>query len=177
MASLLGSLGTQLDDESLRTFLCEAAGIVNSRPLAVDTLADVNSLKPISPNSFLTMKSSVLVPTGNFKDDQMYTRRRWRIVQYLSEQFWYRWKREYIQNLQVRSKWCKPKRNFAIGDIVLLVDDTAPHNDWRVCRVNQIFRGKDDLVRSVELVLGNRTLNNRGLPVSTSSVLKRSVHK
>ena len=76
MASLLGSLGTQLDDESLRTFLCEATGIVNSRPLAVDTLADVNSLKPISPNSILTMKSSVLVPLpGNFEDDQMYTRR------------------------------------------------------------------------------------------------------
>ncbi len=178
MSSLLSSLGTQLDDESLRTFLCEAAGIVNSRPLSVDTLADVNSPKPISPNSILTMKSSVILPPpGNFEEEQTYTKRRWRTVQYLSEQFWRRWRKEYIQNLQVRSKWCKPMRNYAIGDIVFLTDVSVPRCDWKVCKVIEAYAGTDGLVRSVKLLVGNKSLDQKGKPRSAASVLQRSVHK
>ena len=178
MSSLLGSLGSQLDDESLRTFLSEAAGIINSRPLSVDSLADANSVKPITPNSLLTMKTSVVVPPiGNFESDQVYAKRRWRVVQYLAEQFWYRWRKEYIHNLQVRSKWCKPKRNFAVGDIVYLTDDLLPRCDWRVCRVQEVYPGSDGIVRSIKLVVGNKNLNAKGVPVSSQSVLCRSVHK
>ena len=47
---LLGSQGYQLDDESFRTFLCEAANVVNSRPLTVETLNDPTSKQPLTPN-------------------------------------------------------------------------------------------------------------------------------
>ena len=152
--------------------------IINSRPLSVDSLADANSVKPITPNSLLTMKTSVVVPPiGNFESDQVYAKRRWRVVQYLAEQFWYWWRKEYIHNLQVRSKWCKPKRNFAVGDIVYLTDDLLPRCDWRVCRVQEVYPGSDGIVRSIKLVVGNKNLNAKGVPVSSQSVLCRSVHK
>ena len=38
LSVLLDQHGSQLDDESLRTFMTEAESIVNGRPLAVDTL-------------------------------------------------------------------------------------------------------------------------------------------
>ena len=38
--ALLRNNGTQLDDESLRTLMCEAEAIVNGRPLTVDSLND-----------------------------------------------------------------------------------------------------------------------------------------
>ena len=50
MATLLHHHGSQLDDECLRTFLYEAAAIVNSRPLTVGTLNDPLTSPPLSPN-------------------------------------------------------------------------------------------------------------------------------
>ena len=43
LASLLQDNGQQLDDESLRTLMCEAEAIVNSRPLTVTQLTDPDS--------------------------------------------------------------------------------------------------------------------------------------
>ena len=48
--SLLVSQGTQLDDECLRTLMCETANIVNSRPLTLVTLNDPTAPEPITPN-------------------------------------------------------------------------------------------------------------------------------
>ena len=45
-ASLMDHPGLQPDDESLRTLVCEAAVIVNSRSLSVDNLNDPKSLEP-----------------------------------------------------------------------------------------------------------------------------------
>ena len=59
--------GSQLDDECLHTFLCEAAAIINSRPLSVNNLADPDNFMPISPSYFLTMKPSIVMSLpGNF---------------------------------------------------------------------------------------------------------------
>ena len=54
LSALLQSNGSQLDDESLRTLMCEAESIVNSRPLAIDTLSDPDALNPLTPNHLLT---------------------------------------------------------------------------------------------------------------------------
>ncbi len=62
MDGLLNQFGRQLTDESLRTLLCEAACIINSRPLTVKNLSDVNSPLPLSPNSLLTQKTQLLLP-------------------------------------------------------------------------------------------------------------------
>ena len=55
MSTLLHQHASQLDDESLRTFLYEAAAIVNSRPLTIDSLNDPLSSPPLSPNLLLTI--------------------------------------------------------------------------------------------------------------------------
>ena len=54
--------GSQLDDESLRTFMCEAVGIINARPLTVDTLNDPLLLEPLVPTHLLMAKSRVVLP-------------------------------------------------------------------------------------------------------------------
>ena len=133
LSSLLFHHGLQLDDESLRTFMCETAAIVNSRPLSVQDLNDPMSLEPLSPNHLLTMKSKVILPPlGQFQRPDLYCRKRWRRVQYLANEFWSRWRKEYLQNLQVRSKWQGLKRNARVGDIVLIRDENLPRNQWRL---------------------------------------------
>ena len=112
LASLFNDCGKQLDDDSLRTLLTETASIMNSRPLTTENLNDPTSLPPITPNHLLTLKSSVVVPPpGSFQREDVYSRKRWRRVQYLANVFWSRWRKEYLHQLQQRQKWLRPKRN------------------------------------------------------------------
>ncbi len=125
LSSLIRDYGHALNDESLRTLMTEVECMVNSRPLTFPS-SDTRDLQPLTPNHILTMKSKVVMPPpGEFQKGDVYLRRRWRRVQYLANIFWTRWKKEYMQTLQERTKWNKPKRNFEIGDIVLVKDDNT----------------------------------------------------
>ena len=123
--------GVSLDEESLNTLFVEVEGIVNSRPLVVETI-NVNSQAALSPSHILTMKSKVVMPTpGMFGTPDLHCRIRWRRVQHISHKFWSRWRKEFLATLQDRQKWKAPLRNFRFGDIVILKEDTQC-NDWRL---------------------------------------------
>ncbi|XP_060586927.1 uncharacterized protein LOC132742506 [Ruditapes philippinarum] len=62
LSSLLYHHGAQHDDESLRTFMCETAAIINSRPLSPQNLNDPLSSEPLTSNHLLTMKLKLLLP-------------------------------------------------------------------------------------------------------------------
>src|SRR4029434_7397694 len=99
MSTVLAQCVGRLNDASLRTFFYEAMTIVNNRPLTVDGINDPKGLEPLTPNHLLTMKSFMsLPPPGVFVEEDLYMRKRWRQVQYLCEQFWGRWKKEYLAN-------------------------------------------------------------------------------
>lgn len=88
---LLDNHGCQLDGESLRTFLYEAAAVVNCRPLTVDNINDPLSTTPLTPNQLLTLKSKIILSQpGNFLREDLYSRKRWLRTQYLVDQFWSR---------------------------------------------------------------------------------------
>ena len=111
MNALMKEHGTQMDEEILRTFICEAEATVNNRPLTVETLNDPLSEPPLSPSMLLTGKTKlVLPPLGEFKGEDMYCKKKWRRTQHLVQEFWQRWSKEYLQQLQSRSKWTQPRR-------------------------------------------------------------------
>jgi hypothetical protein len=83
---------------------------------------DPRDLHALTPNHLLLTQSNQPLPPGVFSKADIYSKRRWRQVQYLVDIFWKRWIREYIPSLQRRQKWLQPKRNVTVGDIVLLVD-------------------------------------------------------
>lgn len=86
----------RLNDASLKTLLYEAMAIVNSRPLTVDNLNCPDSLQPLTPNHLINMKSNTaLLQPGTFSREDLYGTKRWHRAQFLSEQFWSRWKWEY----------------------------------------------------------------------------------
>jgi hypothetical protein len=73
LSSIMEDFGSQLDDETLRTFLCETMATVNSRPLTVTNLNDPLSPEPLIPNHLLTMKSKILLPPpGEFQKLDLY---------------------------------------------------------------------------------------------------------
>ena len=137
--------------------------IVNSRPLSVDNLNDPCGPEALTPNHLLTMKSKILMPfPGKFQSEDIYARKRWRRVQYLADQFWTRWKKVYLSNLQIRQKWNKTHRNVQIGDIVLLKDEDLVRCQWKLAKVVQTMPSQDNLVRKVRLLMADDTLTNKG---------------
>lgn len=177
LATLLCTLGKQLDDEALRTFICEVTAIVNSRPLSVENLNDPLS-QVLTPNHLLTMKSKIILPPpGKFIKPDLYVRKRWRRIQYLANKFWFRWRREYLNNLQSREKWVKKKRNLKVGDVVMIKDDNLSRNRWRLGRISKAHEDDDGLVRKVRLTVGSSDLDSKGVRTSKLIELDRPVHQ
>jgi hypothetical protein len=160
---LLDEFGTRLDDEALVTLFCEAESVVNSRPIT-PVSNDPNDLAALSPQQILTLRATDEVPSGQFEECDVYSRKRWKQVQYLSDLFWERWRREFLSAMQKRSKWQKVERNTRIGDVVLVTEPNLPRGQWALARVKEIERSRDGLVRSV--ILTTRT-----------GELRRPIHK
>ena len=59
---LLNNHGKNLDTESLQNSMVECEAILNSRPLTVDRIIDVNSPARLPPANILTMTSKVILP-------------------------------------------------------------------------------------------------------------------
>ena len=153
----------RLDDSSLRTLFYEDMAIVNARPLTVSDINDPTAMEPLTPNHISTMKPTIpLPPPGKFITEDMYLRKRWRRMQYLSEQFWSCWKQEYVRNITQRQKWHTPRRNIMVGDIVLIADQDMARNQWSMGRVFEVSKGTDGLVRRIKLHFRSRKIDNKG---------------
>ena len=148
---VLNSLGGQkgLKDKVLNTLFCEVEAIVNSRPITVVS-DNPDDMEALTPNHILMLRSGFSLPPGQFCIQDCY-KREWKHVQFLANQFWKRWLREYLPSLQMRQKWHKTTGNLAKGDIVTLVDEQSPRNMWSLGRIVRTIPGKDGLVRTVEV--------------------------
>ena len=150
-AMLLKIVRSQLTHELLVTLMAEVTGIVNSRPIATIP-SDTEEPQPLTPAMLLTMKTHPLAPTpGQFVRQDLYARNWWRKAQYLADQFWVRWRKEYVQNLQKRPKWTTHERNVSVGDVVLLKEVDAHRNDWPLGRIEEVTISSDGKVRRAKV--------------------------
>lgn len=127
LSALLEKNRSQLNDEALRTFMCEAEAAINSRPLTIDNTMSPVSLEALTPNHLLTMKTNVILPPPPpraFQDANQYSRKQWRRIQHLTNEFWTRWRKEFLHALQKQQKWVRPRRNLQIGDVIIKDDNT-----------------------------------------------------
>ena len=131
---------------------------------------DPNDPLPVTPYALLTLRDEpVSSPLNSTKKDLLsYGKARWRRVQYLADQFWSRWKADYISTLQTRSKWKKKTKNLKENDLVL-IKQSSHRNAWPMGRVTKCNRSKDGLIRSVVLTL-------RPLHDGAPRTLERSIH-
>ncbi|KAF7653239.1 hypothetical protein LDENG_00085720, partial [Lucifuga dentata] len=95
----------------------------------------------------------------------------------LAEQFWSRWKREYLSNIATRQCWHTPKRNLKVGDIVMEKAVDLLRNEWRLAKVVETVTDKDELVRRVKIRLGDQKMGRQGQHSGKPSVVERPVQK
>ena len=178
LTPLLVQNGNQLGDETFHTLMVEVENIVNSRPLSVIGINDPDFPEPLTPSHLLTLKPKLLLPPpGKFQQPDLYVRQRWRRVQHLANQFWLRWRKEFVQSLQGRGKWISPQRNFRKGDVVLVFTDNLQRNQWPLALVEDAIPSSDGLVRKVRLRMANKILDGKGKPKSTTTFLDRPINK
>lgn len=139
-----------LTHDVLATFMAEVSAIINARPI-VPVSSDSEAPEILSPSTLLTHK--VNPPTSftqNLSLKDIY-RNEWKRVQILSDQFWNKWRSEFLTTLQSRQKWAVEKPNLKEGDVVLMRDQDVARNQWPLARVVETFPSSDLKVRSVKV--------------------------
>jgi len=98
-------------------------------------------------------------------------------VQHLVNEFWSRWRKEYLVSLQQRQKWTYSRRNLRVDDIVIVKDDNAARNCWQLARVSATYPSLDGLVRKVQVALADSCLDKHGKRSAPLRYLERPVQK
>lgn len=68
-------------------------------------------------------------------------------AQYLAEELWSRWQREYLPLMNRRSKWLEERKPVAVGDLVY-VADSEKRRTWERGVIEEVFTGDDGRIRS-----------------------------
>eukprot|EP00102_Acyrthosiphon_pisum_P024198 XP_016661408.1 PREDICTED: uncharacterized protein LOC107884242 [Acyrthosiphon pisum] len=150
MKSLLRSVlcESYLTYEELCTILTRVEACLNSRPLTALS-SDPSDLLYITPAHFLIGDSLMSIPERDETNTPVNRLDRWRRVQQFSQILWKRWSREYLHQLQERSKWASEKGpKVDVGSVVLISEDNLPPLRWKIGRVREVTRGNDNIIRT-----------------------------
>jgi hypothetical protein len=150
LTALMNEQKVKLTNEALQTFLCEVESILNHRPLTPVT-DDPQDCDALTPNHLLLLNATNSFPPGLFSHHDSYHKRRWKQVQYLSDLFWQRWKREYLTTLQHRQKWQNPDERLKENDLVLVTDISLPRNQWPLGRIQEFVTSEDGRDRTAKV--------------------------
>ena len=103
-----------------------------------------------------------------------------------STQFFIRFRQEYLLSLSKLQHKQNANKELKIGDVVLLSDERRNRDDFPIGRITQVFRGSDNIIRSVELRLpakakttknADKTAANQILNVKKPTFIRRGVEK
>ena len=127
VSSLLRTHSRSLDEESLNNLFTEVKTIINSRPLVVETISDANCEVALSSKWWclhLVCLGHLICIAKNVGDKYSTS----------ATNIWSRWRKEFLATLQERQKWLLSKRNFRVGDIVIL-KEVSNRNEWKLAKV------------------------------------------
>lgn len=144
--------------EEFSTILARIEGILNSRPLT-PLSCDPNDLQALSPGHFLIGRPITAIPYPDVTQCQVNRLDKFRRLQAISQEFWRRWQREYLPELQVRTKWKQHGSSIInVGKLVLIKDINSPPMSWKLGRVTKLHPGSDGVVRVVDIKTANGQL-------------------
>lgn len=139
--------------------------ILNDRPLT--PVSDhPDDPETLTPSKLLLLKSNSCLPLDVFTSHDMYSKH-WRQAQCLTNSFWKRWMKEYLPTLQSRQKWTSQRRNFAVGDLVLVVDEKSPRGHWPMGLIEEVFPDSHGHIRHVKVRTATSTHGTSGSCVSS----------
>lgn len=142
--------------EELNTVLVQIEAILNSRPLTPMS-SSPEDLLPLTPGHFLIGRSLQSLPEQNHQNTPSCRLSRHQRIQQLRQHFWLRWSKEYISELQVRTKWREDRGSLKINSLVLLKDDHLPPLKWKLGRITALYPGSDGVARVADIKTSSGT--------------------
>lgn len=109
--------------------------------------------------------------------EDWYLKKPWGRGRYLANEFWKRWTKEYLLNLQPKQKWNAHRRDLKINDVVLLQEDVVPGCEWKLGKVTDVYPGPDNKVRKIQLLVSEKNCDQRGAFTTKTVLLERPIHK
>ncbi|XP_023313216.1 uncharacterized protein LOC111691290 isoform X1 [Anoplophora glabripennis] len=162
MKRILGN--SFLTYEELYTVVVQIEAVLNSRPLT-PLSSDPADLIALTPSHFLIGDVLTTIPQENVVDTPVNRLSLYKKLQQMLQHFWRRWSTEYISNLQNRTRWnSQSPQEIQPNTMVLLKEDNLPPLQWKLGRVSEVYRGKDNIVRVVSVK-------------TSSGIVKRAVRK
>lgn len=138
--------------EEMLTLLKQIEGCLNSRPISPLSV-DARDPNPLTPGHFLVGGPITALPDLNFCETSTNRLSRYEEVQRNLQLFWKRWRVEYLNNLQQRTKkWSSIQPDLLIGQLCLIKDDHLPPYTWITGRVVKTHPGPDGHVRVATLL-------------------------
>ena len=144
---------------TLETLVVEIEAILNDRPLT-HVPSEINDLEPLTPAHLLYGRNIVSLPHPVVETDELPDEdygshsaitQRQKILSLTLQQFWTRWKSEYLTSLREFHRTTGMNIEvIKVGDVVLVHDDSKRVN-WKLAIVESLIRGKDGHVRAAHI--------------------------
>ena len=112
----------------------------------------------------------VFPPPDQFVKTDEFSRRRWKCIQHIANEFWVRWRKEFLWSLQTRSEWNNKYGDFQKVDIVLLKVE-ANRNQWPMVKLIRVNADDMGFFRSFRWLLAS-SCDGDG-----ERVFERPIHK
>ena len=146
--------------DELITVVTEIEAVINSRPLTYLSADDLD--EPLTPSHFLCGRRLQNLPDGlseekgedEFTLSQPKLSRRLKHLNATLNQFWKRWRGEYLLELREAHRHHGGKQGAvppSVGDIVLVEDEDHPRALWKLARVSSLITGRDGHTRGAVL--------------------------
>lgn len=161
----------QLTHEILTTFLAEVTAIINARPL-LPVSSDPEHPQILSPAMLLTQKTHAAPQICDNVSQKEMLKSHWKRVQFLADNFWSRWRKEYLSSLQSRQKWHHKRADINEGDVILLKDKQTRRNEWPMGVIVKTVPSEDGVIRKAEVrVASQGTVKTFYRPISEMVLL------
>lgn len=140
--------------EEFYTLLVQVEAVLNSRPL-FPLSSDPNDLNPLTPAHFLIGRPLTTIPEADLRELNVGRLSRFQLICKLQQDFWTRWHKEYVSELQQRVCWKKNSGHLQLGSMVVIKDNNLPPHKWKLGRVVQLHPGPDNISRVATIRTAN----------------------
>ncbi|GFS56853.1 integrase catalytic domain-containing protein [Trichonephila clavipes] len=139
--------------EEFLTITVQIEGILNYRPL-IPLAAEVENFEVLTPGHFLIGHVLNAIVEPDLCSANTNKLDKYRKITKTVQNIWKSWKKDYLNNLQARSKWQFDQSNVKINTVVLLKEDNLPIAHWIIGKIVQTYPGTDGKIR-VQFKLAN----------------------
>ena len=137
--------------KELQEVLLDVEIALNNRPLQY--LEDDVQMPTLTPNSMLFVGCNAIPELEAHHEEEADIRKRAKFLSRCKDAVWRRWSTEYLRGLRERHNQKNGTREFKLskGDVVIIKSDERNRASWSLGIVDELYPGRDDVVRAVRL--------------------------